>query len=66
MTLPVDPLQWSPDLREELQERACLVLDGCFHGDDAAWPEAWRMAVKCTRYRVDRERGIVFPAYPQR
>ena len=64
MTLQPDPLRWDPEAREELDERAALILDGCFRGDPAAWPEAWRMAVKCTRYRIDRERGIVFPAYP--
>jgi hypothetical protein len=62
--LPADPLRWDPDAREELQERACLILDGCFGGDDEAWPEAWRMAVRCVRVRVDRERRIVYPALP--
>jgi hypothetical protein len=66
MSLPADPLRWDPDAYFELKERAALMLDGCFHGDERAWPEAWRMAVRCVRLRVDRERGIVYPALPAR
>lgn len=62
MTLPSDPLRWDPAAREELEERASLILDGCFRGDPEAWPEAWRMAIRCVRLRVDRERAIVYPA----
>jgi hypothetical protein len=60
--LPTNPLDWDQTAREELSERAALILDGCFHGDPACYPEAHRMAVRCVRMRVDRERGLVFPA----
>lgn len=55
-------MRWDPDALEEMEERAALILDGCFRGDERAIPEARRMAVRCVRLRVDRDRGIVFPA----
>lgn len=63
MTLPADPLRWDPGALDELRERAAIIHEGAFHCDPEAWPEAWRMAVRCVRLRVDRERGIVFPAH---
>jgi hypothetical protein len=59
--LPTNPLDWDQTAREELAERAAIILDGCFRGDPACCPEAHRMAVRCVRFRVDRERGLVFP-----
>lgn len=62
MTLPSGPLRWGADVREELAERAAIILDGVFRGDPECYPEAWRMAVRCVRLRVDRESRIVYPA----
>ncbi len=62
MTLPVDPLLWSPEARDELADRAAIIWDGAFRCDEASWPEAYRMAVRCVRFRIDREARVIYPA----
>jgi len=63
MMLPENVAAWSPEALDELADRAAIIWDGCFRCDEAAWPEAQRMAVRCVRMRVDRERRVVFPAH---
>jgi len=63
VTLPSDPLRWSPEALDELRDRAAIIWEGAFRCDEASWPEAYRMAVRCVRVRVDRAERVVYPAH---
>ena len=56
------PVEWSPEAIDACIDHACHLWDACFQCDEASWPEAQRMAVRCVRLRVDRENRVVYPA----